>query len=89
MRQSCFKNTVKPLLSGTPLSGHPVLSGQFPKSRIESHINHTNVTFNMRTPLLSGRGHLYRYKPIPNPCVQTRTAFSLLILVSNIFSLLG
>ena len=61
---------VKPVLSGHPLSGHRVLSGQFPKFRIESHINHTNVTFIKRTPLLSGRGHVNRCKTIPNPCIK-------------------
>ena len=58
----CLNDTVKPLLSGPLLSGHPVLSGQLPKSRIESHINHTNVTFIKRTTLLSRSGHLNRHK---------------------------
>ena len=52
------------------LNGHPVLSGQFPKSRIKSHINHTNVTFIKQTTLLSGCGHLDRCKTIPNSCIK-------------------
>ena len=51
-------NTVKPVLSGPALSGHPVLSGHFVKSRIESHIIPINETSIERTPLFSGRGHL-------------------------------
>ena len=51
-----------PVLSGPPLSGHPALSGQFQKSRIESRINLTNTTSIRRTPLLSGRGYLNQYK---------------------------
>ena len=43
-------NTVKPVLSG-----HSVLSGQLPKSRIESRITYENTTFIRRAPLLSGR----------------------------------
>ena len=53
-------NTVKPVLSGhrTVLSGHPLLSGQYPKSPNLFPLFTLNETFIKRTPLLSGRGHL-------------------------------
>ena len=40
------------------LSEHPVLSGQFSKSRIEPLVNRINKSSIKRTPLLSGHGHL-------------------------------
>ena len=42
----CTVTTVKPLLNG------PALSGQFPKSRIESLVNPTNKSYIKRTPEL-------------------------------------
>ena len=45
--------TVKPVLSG-----HPLLSGQKPKSQNLFPLFTLNETFIKRTPLLSGRGHL-------------------------------
>ena len=45
--------TVKPVLSG-----HPLLSGQYPKSPNLFPLFTLNETFIKRTPLLSGRGHL-------------------------------
>ena len=53
--------TVKPVLSGPVLSGHPLLSqfSQLQKSRKFILLTTLNVTFIKRSPLLiSGRGHL-------------------------------
>ena len=72
---SANDNTVKPVLSGPALSGHPVLSGHFVKSRIESHIIPINETSIKRTPLLSGRGHLNDQIKTIKTCVK-RTKFS-------------
>ena len=68
---SCFffASTVKPLLSGPPLSRHLLFSRQFPKSQIQTQINHINTTFFKWTPLLSGHGHLNWYKKMPSPCI--------------------
>ena len=49
--------TVEPVYNGTVLSGHPLLSGQFSKSRLFVHTNAVFVTCIRRPPLLSGRGH--------------------------------
>ena len=54
-----FDNTVEPLLSGHPLSGHPLLSGQLSKSRNYCRWNTINKTSIKRPPLLSDRGHLF------------------------------
>ena len=66
-QQRTISRTVKPVLSGPPLSRHPALSRQFAKYRIESHINHTSKTFIKRTPLLSKCGHLNTYKNKSDP----------------------
>ena len=52
-----MKNTVEPIDNGPVLSGHPLLSGQFSKSRFFAHTNAVSVTCIKRPPLLSGRGH--------------------------------
>ena len=49
--------TVEPVYNGLVLSGHPLLSGQFSKSRFFAHTNTVFVTCIRRPPLLSGRGH--------------------------------
>ena len=49
--------TVEPVYNGPVLSGHPLLSGQFSKSRLFSHINAAFVTCIRRPPLFSGGGH--------------------------------
>ena len=51
--------TVRPLLSGHLLSGHPPLSGHFPKSRFICQKTVVFDTSIQRPPLLSGRGHLF------------------------------
>ena len=48
--------TVKPLLSGTVLSSHPLLSGHLTKFYNVLHSNTVKVTFIKRSPLLTGRG---------------------------------
>ena len=50
-------DTVAPVYNGPVLSGHPLLSGQFSKSRLFAHTNTVFVTCIRRPPLLSGRGH--------------------------------
>ena len=50
--------TVKPVLSGPVLNGHPLLSGQLQKSRKFLLLTTLNVTSIKRSPLLNGRGHL-------------------------------
>ena len=50
-------STVEPVYNGPVLSGHPLLSGQFSKSRLFAHTNAVFVTCIRRPPLLSGRGH--------------------------------
>ena len=54
-----FENatTVEPLLSGPPLSGHPLLNGHISKSRNFCNTNTINYPSIKRPPLLSGRGH--------------------------------
>ena len=57
--QSNFTFTVEPVLSGTVLSGHPLLSGQLSKSRklctlLIIIVNFTSIKW---SPLLSGCGH--------------------------------
>ena len=49
--------TVEPVLSGTLLSGHPLLSGQLSKSRKLFPLITVILTFIKRSPLLRGRGH--------------------------------
>ena len=49
--------TVEPVYNGPALSGHPLLSGQFSKSRFCAHTNAIFVTCIRRPPLLSGLGH--------------------------------
>ena len=49
--------TVEPVYNGPVLSGHPLLSGQFSKSRFFAHTNAIFVTCVRRPPLLSGCGH--------------------------------
>ena len=49
--------TVEPVLSGTVLSGHPLLSGQLSKSRKLLPLFTVILTCIKRSPLLSGRGH--------------------------------
>ena len=53
------KTTVEPVLSGTVFNGHPLLSGQVAKSQKFHNINTIKETFIERSPLLSGRGHLF------------------------------
>ena len=53
----CLLNTVEPVYNGPVLSGHPLLSSQFSKSRFFAHTNAVFVTCIRRLPLLSGRGH--------------------------------
>ena len=52
-------NTVEAVLSGTLLSGHPLLSGHVVKSQ------KFHNSFIERSPLLSGRGHIFDC-PKPN-----------------------
>ena len=52
-----LSTTVEPVYNGPVLSGHPLLSGQFSKSRLFAHTNAVFVTCIRRPPLLSGRGH--------------------------------
>ena len=56
-------NTVEPLLSGPPLSGHPLLNGQMPKSQKYLLYIIKDTTSIKRPPLLSGHGHL---RAVPN-----------------------
>jgi hypothetical protein len=52
-----FATTVEPLLSGPPLSGHPLLNGHISKSRNFCNTNTINYPSIKQLPLLSGRGH--------------------------------
>ena len=52
-----MSNTVKPVLSGTVLSGHPLLGGQLSKSRKLCPLIIVIFSSIKRSPLLSGRGH--------------------------------
>ena len=52
-------STVRPLLSGHLLSGHPPFSGHFPKSRFICQQTAAFDTSVQRPPLLSDRGHLF------------------------------
>ena len=56
-------NTVEPLLSGPPLSGHPLLNGQISKSQKYLLYIIKDTTSIKRPPLLSGHGHL---RAVPN-----------------------
>ena len=62
-----YANTVEPVYNGPVLSGHPLLSGQFIKSRFFAHINAVFVTCIRRPPQLSGRG---RGHPVAVPCLS-------------------
>ena len=55
--QEVIRCTVEPVYNGPVLSGHPVLTCQFLKSRLLTHTNAVFVTCIRRQPLLSGRGH--------------------------------
>ena len=48
---------VEPVYNGPVLSGHPLLSGKFSKSRFCAHTHAVFVTCIRRPPLLSGCGH--------------------------------
>ena len=61
--------TVEPVYNGPVLSGHPLLSGQFSKSRFFAHTNAVFVTC-IRQPL-SGRGH-----PVAVPCLSFFVIFT-------------
>ena len=52
--------TVEPVLSGTVFSCHPLLSGHVVKPRKFRNISTIKVTLIERSPLLSGRGHLFQ-----------------------------
>ena len=52
-----LKRTVEPVLSGTVLSGHPLLSGQLSKFRKSCSLIIVILSSIKRSPLLSGRGH--------------------------------
>ena len=52
-----YLSTVEPVLSGTVLSGHPLLSGQLSRSRKLCPFIIVILTSIKRSPLLSGRGH--------------------------------
>ena len=55
-RTLTYLYTVEPVYNGPVFSGHPLLSGQFSKSRFFAHTNAVFVTCITRPPLLSGRG---------------------------------
>ena len=57
-RKTYTNNTVEPLLSGPPLSGHTLLNGQMSKSQEYLLYIFKDSTSIKRPPLLSGRGHL-------------------------------
>ena len=57
MQTTEYRNTVEPVLSGTVLSGHPLLSGQLLKSRKLCLLIIVILSSIKRSPLLSGRGH--------------------------------
>ena len=59
-----LRTTVRPVLSG-----HPLLSGQQPKSPNLFPLFTSNETFIKRTPLLSGRGHLKVFLLLPT-CIK-------------------
>ena len=54
-----YWSTVKPVLSRPLLSGHPQLSGHLPKTQKPFPLITAELTHVMRSPLLSGRGHLF------------------------------
>ena len=64
-------NTVEPVYNGPVLSGHPLLSGQFLKSRFFAHTNAVFGTCIRRPPLLSGRSH-----PVAVPCLSFFVIFT-------------
>ena len=49
-----------PVLRGPLLGGHPLLSGHLPKSRKSFLLITVKLTCIKRSPVLSGRGHLFR-----------------------------
>ena len=63
--------SVEPVLSGTVFSGHPLLSGDVVKSQKFHNINTIKETFIERSPLLSGRGHLFTVPNLICNCVET------------------
>ena len=63
--------TVEPVYNGPVLSGHPLLSGQFLKSRFFARTNAVFVTCITRPPLLSGHGH-----PVAVPCLSFFVIFT-------------
>ena len=64
-------NTVEPVYNGPVLSGHPLLSSHFLKSRFFAHTNAVFVTCIRRSPLLNGRGH-----PVAFPCLSFFVIFT-------------
>ena len=68
-RYTC--TTVEPVYNGPVLSGHPLLSDQFSKSRFFAHTNAVFVTRIRRPPLLSGRWH-----PVAVPCLSFFVIFT-------------
>ena len=65
LRNSTDGHTVESVNNGPVLGGHPLLSGQFSKSRFFAHTNAVFVTCITRPPLLSDRGH-----PVAVPCLS-------------------
>jgi len=55
VHSSFYVYTVEPIYNGPVLSGHPLLSGQFSKSRSVTHTNTVFVTCIRQPTLLSGR----------------------------------
>ena len=53
-------SSVEPVLNGTVLSGHPVLSGQFPESRKLIPLITLILASIKRSPVFPGRGHHLR-----------------------------
>ena len=80
-------NTVKPVLSSTILSSHPLLSSHWAKSQTFCIINTSKVTLIERSSLLSGRHHLFQGPNLNFLCkylyMQNKfKVFSLQIIVS-------
>ena len=71
-RSSLFlNNTVETVYNGPVLSGHPLLSGKFSKSRFFARTNAVFVNRIRRPPLSSGRGH-----PVAVPCLSFFVIFT-------------
>ena len=77
-------NTVEPVYNGPVLSGHPLLSGQFSKSRLFAHTNAVFVTCIRRPPLLSGRGHPVAVLCLSFFVIFTRIAATLEWMLSHV-----